>query len=51
MNDEHVLFPELDADIQHLGELYPDLDISMESEYYDLTKINALTVTDTVFYI
>ena len=51
MNDENVLFPELDADIQHFGELYPDLNISMESEYYDMTKINALTVTDTDFSI
>ena len=49
MNDENVLFPELDADIQHFGELYPDLDASMESEYYDLTKINPLAVTDTDF--
>ena len=51
MNDENVLFSELDADIQHFGELYPDLDASMESEYYDLAKINALTVADTDFSI
>ena len=49
MKDANVLFPELDADIQHFSELYPDLSISTESEYYNLTKINALTVTDTDF--
>ena len=37
----------LDAVIQQFGELYPDLNVSTESEYYDLTKIIALTVTDT----
>ena len=51
MNDDNVLFPELDVDIQHFGELYPDLNISTESEYYDQTKINALTVTDADFSI
>ena len=47
MNNENVLFPELDADIQHFDELCGDLNISTESKYYYLTKINALTVTDT----
>ena len=42
MNDQDVLFPELDADVQHFDELYPDLSISMNSEYYDLRKINTL---------
>ena len=49
MNFDHILFPELDADIQHFSELYPNSNISMESDFYDMDKINALSIKNYDF--
>ena len=50
-DENEVLFPELDADLQHFNALYPDLALSTESDYYDPSKINMLTVKNTDFTI
>ena len=48
-SEEDVLFPELDADINHFNELYPDTNTSVCSEYYNVDKFNDIHRTNTDF--
>ena len=48
---EDVLFPELDADIQHFGELYPECNGRHQSQYYNTATINDLNYRESDFSV
>ena len=47
--DSDILFPELDADINHFNDLYPDIEASICSEYYDTEKLKTFRTTNSDF--
>ena len=49
-DENEVLFPEFDTDLQHFNALYPGLALFTESDYYDPSKINILTVKKYRFH-
>jgi len=40
--NEGNLFPDIDVDINHFNEIYPDIQTDIQSEYFDIDKLNSL---------
>jgi len=42
INNNDVIFSDIDVDLNHLSELYPQLRTDSQSEYYDVDKLNSI---------
>jgi len=42
MADRNDILLNIDADVNHFNELYPQLETNSQSEYHDISKLNSL---------